>query len=83
MTGDCVDCGMTILGGALRCPACHAKHAEEVTFYAHPAVDEDAVTARRERHESAIRILLRWFVWVQCAAAIVLTIWIILSRGCK
>ena len=53
---SCVDCGTTIIGERLRCPACHDAHASCVVA-AHPsetdvATDDamdDAVTAPRSR----------------------------------
>jgi len=76
-TGTCIDCGVTILGERPRCPACHDRHAEEL-------VAEDVTTPRdRTSPESWIRILFNWLVAAQIAGAIVLTIWIVLARGCR
>jgi hypothetical protein len=82
IVSNCVECKTTILGGAPRCPACHEAHARELEFYAHPAVSDDDVTAKRAKHESALHILLRWLVTMQFVAAIVLGAAIVITRGC-
>ena len=54
---SCVDCGTTIIGERLRCPACHDTHAAGVVAAHSPEVPDastddamdDAVTAPRSR----------------------------------
>lgn len=67
----CVDCGTSIIGERLRCPACHDRHASAV-------VDEVIV----EPHEaSIIRILIGWLVAAEMIA-VVIAGFAIVVKGC-
>ena len=53
---SCVDCGLTLIGERLRCPACHALHASALTSSPRLAVgtmvvdvEDEAITAPRPR----------------------------------
>lgn len=72
----CVECGTTILGDRLRCPACHDEHARELV--------EDAITAPRARQPSGLSLgqsLLAWFVLLEVAVSAVL-VGVLAARGC-
>jgi hypothetical protein len=71
----CVDCTTTILGEALRCPACHDKHAHLIA--------DDAITVPRSRVTSRgwPHVLLTWLVGMEIVASIIAGI-ILATRGC-
>jgi hypothetical protein len=73
----CVDCATTILGDALRCPACHEAHAH--------MLEEDAITAPRPRTDEiplpGMRMFLTWLVGAEIVAAIICGM-ILAVRGC-
>jgi len=61
-----VDCGTTIIGDYLHCPACHARHV---------------TTARSLRDLSLGQILLGWFVVAQILVVLIFLM-ILAGRGC-
>jgi hypothetical protein len=67
----CIDCGTSIIGERLRCPACYDRHATAI-------VDE---VIAQPSEASAIRILLGWLVVAEMIAAVIAGIAIVL-RGC-
>lgn len=71
----CVDCGTSIIGERLRCPACHDRHAANFE----PEIGTETVASPRAG--SALRILLPWLVAAEMIAAVVAGI-AIAVRGC-
>lgn len=66
-TSACVDCATTIIGECLRCPACHARHAVEVTMNA-PVVSTTSVSPQRETFG---HVLIAWVVAAEIVAMVV------------
>ena len=92
----CIDCTTTIIGERLRCPACHARHADVLaatplkdedrrTRVTAPApADDDDMTVPRPRvidGDGASGRLARWIVVLELCC--VVTLGLILGvRGC-
>lgn len=76
---SCVDCGTTIIGERLRCPACHDQHVTGLL-----AGDED-VTLPRDREANPLSIWQRLFAWFLVAQLIVVVVVLLMlaGRGCQ
>ncbi len=73
-TSSCVDCATPIIGDRLRCPACHADHAEVVARAPVPS----PVSPR----SSFGRVLLAWAVVVEAIAVVVCGL-VLATKGCR
>lgn len=75
----CVDCGTTIIGERLRCPACHEDHAADLL----ESSDAGEVTIARDSVEKLLiwQVLLAWFVLAQFIT-IGMILLILSGRGC-
>jgi len=69
-TSACVDCATTIIGERLRCPACHADHAD--------AVARAPLSAR----EGARKSLLSWVVLFEVLTMLICGL-ALATKGCS
>jgi hypothetical protein len=88
--GSCVDCGCTLLGEALRCAACHDRHADELAEMplgevanAPPSTDDDATVPRPRSGsgDAATNFLARWVLTIEMIGIVVLG-FVVAARGC-
>ena len=78
---SCVDCGTSIIGERLRCPACHDQHAAALVS-AEPT-DEDVTLPRDRTPRSPVRESL--IAWLGTALIIALGVVLLLiaKRSCE
>jgi hypothetical protein len=75
----CIDCSTTIIGGRLRCPACHDQYAIELTS---KSLDDNAETGLVPRSPNhGMGDLIQRIVALEVVGIAVLVL-IIAARGC-
>jgi len=82
---SCVDCGTTIIGERLRCPACHDLHASRFSAFRQDDAADDAVTAPRPRQRVRVANQARraqWIVAIEVLAIVGLAL-VLLVKGCS
>jgi hypothetical protein len=79
---SCVDCGLTLLGERLRCPACHAEHANALAASAIPAEEDVTGPRPRVREASAAGLLARWALLIELFAVVALALTLCV-KGCS
>jgi hypothetical protein len=79
---SCVDCGTTIIGERLRCPACHDQHAATLV-----SGDEDVTLPRERAPAPAPKSPVREAVIAWLGASLILALGVVLlliaQRGCQ
>lgn len=79
---SCVDCGLTLLGERLRCPACHAQHATALATR-EVSLEEDVTVPRpRVREASAAGLLVRLTLLLELLCVVVFSL-ALCVKGCS
>jgi hypothetical protein len=76
----CVACGIPIVGDRMRCPACHAEHADALVETAFGYDDDETVPRPRSDGEQMPDNLSRWVGIAEAIGIVVFALLLVATR---